>query len=92
MPKELETGVDYFFIFVIDGQLSIAEPARVINRRQLGILQKSDQIKVTANEATRFLLVAAQPLNEPVARGGPFVMNTKAELLQAFEDFNNNTF
>lgn len=83
---------DHVFIFVIDGQLSIGEPARPLNRGQLGILQKGDQVNVVANEATRFLLVAAQPLNEPVARGGPFVMNTKAEVLQAFDDFNNNSF
>lgn len=83
---------DHVFIFMIEGQLSIGKPARVINRRQLGILQNGDQIKVTANESTRFLLVAAHPLNEPVARGGPFVMNTKAEVLQAFDDFKNNTF
>ena len=36
---------------------------------------------------TRFILVAGMPLNEPVARGGPFVMNTKGEILQAFEDY-----
>lgn len=83
---------DHVLIFVIDGQLSIGEPARPLNRGQLGILQKGDQVNVVANEATRFLLVAAQPLNEPVARGGPFVMNTKAEVLQAFDDFNNNSF
>jgi len=83
---------DHVFIFVIEGQLSIGEPARIINRRQLGILQKGDQLKVTATETTRFLLVAGQPLNEPVARGGPFVMNTKVEILKAFDDFKNNTF
>jgi len=83
---------DHAFIFIIKGQLSIGEPARLIQQRQLGVLQAGDQIRVKANEATRFLLVAAHPLNEPVARGGPFVMNTKAEVLQAFDDFNNNTF
>lgn len=97
LPKEqvFEQTVntdDHVFIFIIEGQLSIGEPARIINRRQLGILQIGEQIKVTANEATRFLFVAAHPLNEPVARGGPFVMNTKAEVLQAFDDFNNSTF
>jgi len=97
LPAEqvFEQGIntdDHVFIFVIEGQLTIGEPTRIISRRQLGILQKGDQVKVTANEATRFLLVAAHPLNEPVARGGPFVMNTKAEVMQAFDDFNNNTF
>lgn len=83
---------DHVFIFVIEGQLSIAESEKVISRRQLAILHKGDQLQVMANETTQFLLLAAQPLNEPVARGGPFVMNTKAEIIQAFDDFKNNTF
>jgi len=83
---------DNAFIFVIEGQLSIDKSMRMISRRHLGILQSGDQISVTANKASRFLLVAAHPLNEPIVRGGPFVMNTKAEILQAFDDFNNNHF
>ena len=58
----------------------------------MGILGNGDQVSVVAEEPSHFLLVAAQPLNEPVARGGPFVMNTKAEVLLAFEDFQNNRF
>ncbi len=83
---------DNTFIFVIEGELSIGESKRKINRHQMGILEEGDQVLVTANEYARFLLVAAHPLNEPVARGGPFVMNTKAEVLQAFDDFKNNRF
>ena len=41
----------------------------------------------TELKGARFILVAGMPLNEPVARGGPFVMNTKNEILQAFEDY-----
>ena len=80
---------DNAFIFVIEGELSVSDSMRKINRRQMGILQQGYQVLVTANKKTKFLLVAARPLNEPVA-GGPFVMNTKAEVLQAFDDFKNN--
>jgi redox-sensitive bicupin YhaK (pirin superfamily) len=83
---------DNAFIFVIEGELSVGDSMRKINCRQMGVLQQGDQVIVTVNEKTRFLLVAARPLNEPVARGGPFVMNTKAEVLQAFDDYKNNRF
>ena len=83
---------DNAFIFVIEGELSVGDSMRKINRRQIGVLQQGDQVFATANKNTRFLLIAAHPLNEPVARGGPFVMNTKAEVLQAFDDFKNNRF
>ena len=71
---------DNVFIFVINGALSVGDSLRKIGHHQMGILREGDQVVVTANEESRFLLVAAHPLNEPVARGGPFVMNTKAEI------------
>ena len=40
----------------------------------------------------RFLLISGKPLGEPVAWGGPIVMNTRAELRQAFEEYENGTF
>ena len=83
---------DNAFIYIIEGLLSVGELQKTITNREMGILGNGDQVSVTAKETSRFLLIAAQPLNEPVARGGPFVMNTKAEVLQAFEDFQNNRF
>ncbi|MDF1583756.1 MAG: pirin family protein [Methyloprofundus sp.] len=80
------------FIYLIDGELMVGEAMRVIGRRKMGVLREGEQVRAKANKTTRFLLLAAQPLNEPVARGGPFVMNTKAEVLQAFDDFKHNTF
>jgi hypothetical protein len=57
------------------------------------VLGEGPTIQVTAGaEGARFLLVAAQPLHEPVARGGPFVMNTKEEIRQAFDDYKHNRF
>ena len=58
----------------------------------MGILGNGEVIRVTASKSARFLLVSARPLNEPVARGGPFVMNTKEEVIQAFEDYRLNRF
>lgn len=43
-------------------------------------------------EGLRFMLIAGRPLHEPVAWGGPIVMNTQAELNQAFAEFENGTF
>ena len=81
------------FIYVISGELSIGNSSAKLATRKLGILTKGEKVKVTANkENTRFILVAGKPLNEPVVRGGPFVMNTKKELMQAFEDFSKNRF
>jgi len=51
-----------------------------------------DNIAVAAGNSTRFLLVSGQPLYEPIARGGPFVMNTRAEVMQAFADYQNGQF
>jgi hypothetical protein len=54
----------------------------------LAVLAEGDQVTAEAGDApARFLLLAARPLGEPVARYGPFVMNTREELMQAVRDF-----
>jgi len=61
--------------------------------KTLGILGEGDSLSVRATEGEfRFLCIAARPLNEPIARYGPFVMNTREEIQQAFEDFRNGRF
>ena len=80
------------FIYVIEGELVIGASAKGLGPRQLGILGQGSKVSISASSDARFLLVAAQPLNEPVERGGPFVMNTKAEILQAFQDYQSNNF
>ena len=83
------------FIFVITGNLNQigGNKSNLILAKQLGILKKYGHIIVTAGDVgARFLLVAAQSLNEPIARYGPFVMNTKAEIDQAIKDYNSGQF
>ncbi len=83
---------DNTFIFVIDGAVEAGDRRTTLERRTLGILSEGDQVRVSTAQGARFLLVSAQPLKEPVARGGPFVMNTREEINQAFDDYRHNRF
>ena len=61
--------------------------------RSLVLFDRGDEITVQAgDQGIRFLLVSGKPIEEPVAWYGPIVMNTKAELQQAFNEFKNGTF
>lgn len=78
---------DNTFIYIIEGELVVGQQPEIIKKHQLAVMGKGDVVHVQANEPTHFMFASAQPLNEPVARGGPFVMNTKEEIAQAFIDF-----
>ncbi len=84
------------FLFVICGELSLDDDndrAVRLGRDQLAVLGRGDRVEVTGADArTRFLLIAGKPLGEPIARMGPFVMNTQAELQQAFSDYQSGKF
>jgi redox-sensitive bicupin YhaK (pirin superfamily) len=59
----------------------------------VGVLSDGDEFKAIAGaEGARFLLVSGRPLNEPIAWGGPIVMNTQEELEQAFVEIRSGTF
>jgi redox-sensitive bicupin YhaK (pirin superfamily) len=67
-------------------QSSVSQPGLVV-------LGDGDYIQAgAANEPVRFLLISGKPLNEPIARYGPFVMNTQEEIQQALKDLKNGTF
>ncbi|MBI1731935.1 MAG: pirin family protein [Gammaproteobacteria bacterium] len=83
-------------VYVYQGSVRVAGSdgaATELKRGHLGKLGSGNAIQVTAGgEETRFLLLAARPLDEPIAWHGPFVMNTQEELRQAFEDFQSGKF
>jgi redox-sensitive bicupin YhaK (pirin superfamily) len=85
------------FAYVFDGQGTIGSedgaPGTLLEAGQLGVLSAGEAVTVaTAEDRVRFLMLAAQPLGEPVARYGPFVMNTRAEIQQALRDLESGTF
>jgi redox-sensitive bicupin YhaK (pirin superfamily) len=84
------------FIYVIDGEVKLEDVEATqlsLGRDQLAVLSQGDRVALhSGDQPTRFLLVAGKPLNEPVARGGPFVMNTDAEIRQAFSDYQRGNF
>jgi redox-sensitive bicupin YhaK (pirin superfamily) len=82
-------------VYPFVGAARIASPQRntTLQRGQLGVLSDGDGVAIEAGaESARLLLIAGRPLNEPVARHGPFVMNTVDELRQAFSDFQSGRF
>ena len=81
------------FIYLLKGDLKIGSKKHEnINDSTLILLEKGSDLEVLANKKSKFLFIAGKPIGEPIARGGPFVMNTKAEILQAIQDYNNGTF
>ncbi len=79
------------FVHLIDGRLSI-ECQEVI-AGSLAVLGEGDHLNAQAGEdGARFLLIAGKPINEAVARSGPFVMNTEEEIRQAYDDYRSGRF
>ena len=81
------------FIYLIDGEIKVGKKNHnKIKNSTLIILSRGNNLKVSSITNSKFLLVSGKPIGETIARGGPFVMNTKAEILQAVQDYHNGTF
>jgi len=82
------------FAYVYDGRARFGplEDSTEVAAGQLAVLGDGELVNVATGDGTaRFLLLAARPLREPIARYGPFVMNTREEILQAVQDYQRGT-
>lgn len=92
---EIETDPDStVFVYILQGGGNFQPEGNNIISEKHGILfGRGDTLGVTASgEGVRFLLISGKPLREPIAWGGPIVMNTRQELEQAYRELDENTF
>lgn len=76
---------------LLSGQVTLNE--QTIEAPSLVVLSRNDiDFTVTATQNSKFLILTGQPLNEPIEGYGPFVMNNKAEIIDAINDFNSGKF
>ena len=68
------------------------EEGKKLSERGEKLLTRGEKLQVSALTKAKFLLISGKPIGEPIARGGPFVMNTKEEILKAVQDYHNGTF
>ena len=81
------------FIYLIEGEIKIGEKSHdKITNSTLIILSREEKLKVLSVTKSKFLIISGKPIGEKIARGGPFVMNTKKEIVEAVQDYNNGTF
>jgi redox-sensitive bicupin YhaK (pirin superfamily) len=74
------------FVYVFDGTLAVG--GETVRRGELAVLGAGKRVVLSGDgESGRAILVAGRPLNEPIAKYGPFVMNTEMEIVQAIRDY-----
>jgi redox-sensitive bicupin YhaK (pirin superfamily) len=81
-------------VYVLSGHGTVGVEQRPVSTGQLAVLGRGDFVSVAASSRQEsrtpgldVLVLGGRPIREPVAWAGPFVMNTRAEVMQAYEDF-----
>lgn len=87
LPEE-----DTVFLLLLEGRLMIVGDEVNADDSRGVLLEKGADIEISSDQEARFLLIAGRPLGEPIAWGGPIVMNTQEELRHAFAQIRSGTF
>jgi quercetin 2,3-dioxygenase len=92
VPVEAEHNA-FAYVFEGNAKIGAGEGAQLVERGQLAVLSLGDAVTVEGGpKGGRLILVAGRPLREPVAKYGPFVMNTPDEIRQAIADYQAGRF
>jgi quercetin 2,3-dioxygenase len=97
---DLPWDVDFnALVYVLNGSGTVGTEGRPIRMGQAAVLGAGDYVTIAADPSQEsrsprmdVIVLGGQPIREPLAWGGPFVMNTKSEVLQAYEDFQHGNF
>ncbi|MBN2852708.1 MAG: pirin family protein [Clostridia bacterium] len=91
---EMETESDKnVFILLLEGSLIFPRGYMAVASKERGILlEQGEKVFIESQAGARFLLIAGKSLHQPIAWGGPIVMNTREELELAFNELDHNTF
>jgi redox-sensitive bicupin YhaK (pirin superfamily) len=79
-------------LLVVEGNIKVNDDEKVPADHFVLFENKGETFTIEAFEKSLVLIMSGKPLNEPITAQGPFVMNTRQELLQAFDDYNNGRF
>lgn len=91
-------GIENGFLYVLVGSVMVGERGDIVRAGELAWLARPDSdgpsaiTLATKADPARVLILSGRPVREPVAFGGPFVMNTQTEIEQAFEDYHAGRF
>jgi len=80
------------FMIVIEGSITVNGDAHVAVDHFVEMDKKGNSFTIEATEDAKVLVASGEPIGEPIAAHGPFVMNTRDELVQAFNDYNDGKF
>jgi len=81
------------FVYLVTGEIKIGNKKHnQLQNSSLICLQNGNDLNISAIIKSKFLVIAGKPIGEPIAREGPFVMNTKEEILKAVQDYHSGNF
>ncbi|MFM2048493.1 MAG: hypothetical protein RI955_1041 [Bacteroidota bacterium] len=87
LPANFNTG-----ILLIEGSVMVNKTTKATADHFILFKNDGETIELTATENTKLLVLSGEPIDEPIVPYGPFVMNTKEEIMQAYNDFNTGKF